>query len=85
MSTQTGILSTVDSETLWTAPAKEQYLPSYFKELCDQYLSLKNPRRVLPVEVSEIVSYLPLLVYSISFPSCTLPKSNLGLLAWVHT
>lgn len=50
MSTQTGILSTVDSETLWTAPAKEQYLPSYFKELCDQYLSLKNPRRVLPVE-----------------------------------
>lgn len=33
MSTQTGILSTFDSKKLWTVPAKEQYLPSYFKGL----------------------------------------------------
>ena len=57
MSTQTGILRKFDSKKLWTAPAKEEYLPSYFKELCDQYLSLENPRRVFPVEVSETVSY----------------------------
>ena len=53
MSTQTGIVSTFDSKKLWTVPAKEQYLPSYFKRLCDEYMSSENPRRVFPVEVSE--------------------------------
>ena len=52
MSTQTGIVSTFDSKTLWPVPAKEQYLPSYFKRLCDEYMSSENPRRVFPLEVS---------------------------------
>lgn len=50
MSTQNGILSKFDSKKLWTVPSKDQYLPSYFKCLCDNYLKETNPRRVYPVE-----------------------------------
>lgn len=35
MSSQNGILNQFDSKKLWTVPSKEQYLPSYFKKLCD--------------------------------------------------
>jgi len=55
MSSQTGILSEFDSKKLWKVPAKKQYLPAYFKRLCDQYLKESNPRRVYPVEVRNIM------------------------------
>ena len=55
MSTQTGILSKFDSKKLWTVPSKDQYLPAYFKRLCDHYLTDSNPRRVYPVEVGHLV------------------------------
>lgn len=57
MSTQNGILSKFDSKKLWTVPSKDQYLPSYFKSLCDHYLKETNPRRVYPVEVSDTVDH----------------------------
>lgn len=52
MSTQQGILHVFSSNKLWTAPSKEQYLPSYFKEVCDQYVKKPDAHRVFPVEVS---------------------------------
>ena len=52
MSTQTGIVSSFNSKKLWTVPSKEQYLPAYFKKICDLYLKEANPRRLFPVEVS---------------------------------
>ena len=51
MSTQTGIVSAFNSKKLWTVPSKDQYLPPYFKRLCDNYLKESNPRRLFPVEV----------------------------------
>lgn len=53
MSSQNGILNKFDSKKLWTVPSKEQYLPAYFKKLCDEYLSSSLARRVFPVEVSK--------------------------------
>jgi len=32
-------------------PSKDQYLPAYFKRLCDNYVYSGDPRRVFPVEV----------------------------------
>jgi hypothetical protein len=52
MSTQNGILGVLTSQKLWTAPSKEQYLPAYFKEICDEYLLSEDKHRVYPVEVS---------------------------------
>ena len=56
MSTQTGIVSAFNSKKLWTVPSKEQYLPAYFKRLCDSYLRESNPRRLFPVEVIGFLS-----------------------------
>ena len=53
MSTQLGILSKFASKKLWTVPSKEQYLPAYFKRLCDDYVNSGDARRVFPVEVSD--------------------------------
>ncbi|CAB4028254.1 Hypothetical predicted protein [Paramuricea clavata] len=50
MSTQNGILGVLTSQKLWTAPSKEQYLPAYFKEICDEYLLSEDKHRVYPVE-----------------------------------
>ncbi|CAB3983540.1 Hypothetical predicted protein [Paramuricea clavata] len=50
MSTQNGILGILTSQKLWTAPSKEQYLPAYFKEICDEYLLSEDKHRVYPVE-----------------------------------
>ena len=53
MSTQQGILTKFASKKLWTVPSKDQYLPAYFKRLCDEYVnSGPSSRRVFPVEVS---------------------------------
>lgn len=54
MSTQGGILSKFHSSKLWTRPSKDQYLPQYFKQVCDKYMASENPHRVFPVEA---VSY----------------------------
>ncbi len=51
MSTQMGILNAISSTKLWTAPSKEQYLPQYFKDLCDDYSSSQSAHRMLPVKV----------------------------------
>lgn len=48
MSTQLGILSKFASKKLWTVPSKEQYLPAYFKRLCDDYVNSGDARRVFP-------------------------------------
>lgn len=52
MSTQQGILNVFSSPKLWTAPSKEQYLPAFFKEVCDDYVKKQDAHRVFPVEVS---------------------------------
>ena len=59
MSTQVGILNVISSTKLWTAPSKEQYLPGYFKTLCDQYSSLDNAHRLFPVKVILLLLTLP--------------------------
>ena len=51
MSTQLGILNVISSTKLWTGPSKEQYLPTYFKEICDNYAASEGARRIFPVEV----------------------------------
>jgi hypothetical protein len=52
MSTQNGILSVINAAKLWTTPpAKEQYLPKYFKEICDEYQCRENALMVFPVQV----------------------------------
>lgn len=51
MSTQGGILSKFHSSKLWTRPSKDQYLPAYFKQVCEEYMASENPHRVFPVEV----------------------------------
>lgn len=51
MSTQGGILSKFHSSKLWTHESKDQYLPAYFKQVCDEYMASENPHRVFPVEV----------------------------------
>jgi len=48
---QQGILSKFASKKLWMVPSKDQYLPAYFKRLCDNYVYSGDPRRVFPVEV----------------------------------
>ena len=57
MSTRTGIGYGFNSKKLWTVPSKEQYLPSYCKRVCVCYLKETNPRRLLPVEVSDFQLY----------------------------
>ncbi|XP_028417637.1 uncharacterized protein LOC114542085 [Dendronephthya gigantea] len=50
MSSQTGILNVMSSKKLWTAPSKEQYLPTYLKSLCDDYSASPDAHRMLPVK-----------------------------------
>ena len=57
MSTQQGILSKFSSKKLWTVPSKDQYLPAYFKRLCDDYVNSGESRRVFPVEVIDNYNY----------------------------
>ena len=52
MSTQLGILNEISSTKLWTGPSKEQYLPQYFKEICDNYAASEDAHRIFPVEVA---------------------------------
>ena len=54
MSQQSTILSVISSTKLWTLPLKEQFLPTYMKELCDYYAASTNARRVFPVQVSGV-------------------------------
>ena len=51
MSTQAGILAVISSKKYWTKPSKEQYLPSYFEDICDTYTASEGARRIFPVEV----------------------------------
>lgn len=53
MSTQGGVLTKFHSSRLWTRPSKDQYLPAYFKQVCDEYMASENPLRVFPVEVGK--------------------------------
>ena len=53
MSSQGGILSKFHSSRLWTRPSKDQYLPAYFKQVCDEYMASECPHRVFPVEVGK--------------------------------
>lgn len=63
MSTQSGILGVISSQKLCTAPSKEQYLPAYFKQICDEYLSSDEKHRVFPVEVSDFfINYFKFIV-----------------------
>ena len=57
MSTQAGILNVISSTKLWTAPSKEQYLPPYFKAICDDYSASANAHRMFPVKVILILIY----------------------------
>ncbi len=52
MSQQSTILNVINSRKLWTLPLKEQYLPTYMKELCDDYAASDDAHRVFPVQVS---------------------------------
>ncbi len=47
MSTQAGIMNVIKSTKLWTAPLKEQYLPTYMKNLCDAYAASESSHRVV--------------------------------------
>jgi len=62
MSTQMGIINVISSTKLWTAPSKEQYLPIYFKTICDEYSKSPNAHRMFPVKVT--VNYLKMLYLS---------------------
>ena len=62
MSTQMGIINVISSTKIWTAPNKEQYLPIYFKTICDEYSQAPNAHRVFPVRVT--VNYLKILYLS---------------------
>ena len=63
MSTQAGIMNVIKSTKLWTAPLKEQYLPTFLKDLCDAYTASENSRRVFPIQVSFLL--IPPLIYSL--------------------
>lgn len=55
MSTQTGIVSAFNSKSCeLLCLSKDQYLPPYFKRLCDTYLKESNPWRLFPVEVMDV-------------------------------
>eukprot|EP00794_Sanderia_malayensis_P002582 gene2582-2981_t len=47
--TQNGILGVLGSSRLWTRPSREQYLPMYFKMLCEEYRQLPDRKRLYPV------------------------------------
>lgn len=51
MSSQLSILSKIPGKGLWTAPSRDQYLPAYFKEVCDDYLRGPDARELIPVKV----------------------------------
>ena len=55
MSSQGRILGVFSSQELWTALSKDQYLPAYFKQICDDYLLSDDNHRVFPVEVSGLL------------------------------
>ena len=57
MSTQAGIMNVIKSTKLWTAPLKEQYLPTYMKNLCDAYAASESSHRVFPIQVSFLNIY----------------------------
>jgi hypothetical protein len=46
-----GILNVISSTKLWTAPSKDQYLPGYFKSICDEYAASADAHRMYPVKV----------------------------------
>ena len=63
MSSQLSILSKIPGKGFWTAPSREQYLPAFFKEVCDNYLRDPDARELLPVKVSMCMStFCPFLL-----------------------
>jgi hypothetical protein len=50
MSTQVGILNVISSTKWWTAPSKDQYLPNYFRCICDEYAASADAH-MYPVKV----------------------------------
>ena len=42
MSSQQETLNKFSSNKLWTAPRKDQYLPAYLKQICDEYTKSDN-------------------------------------------
>ncbi|CAH3172416.1 unnamed protein product, partial [Porites evermanni] len=50
MSPQQEILRKIPGKGIWTAPSRDQYLPAYFKDVCDQYLLQPNAGELKPVK-----------------------------------
>ena len=71
MSSQLSILSKIPGKGFWTAPSREQYLPAFFKEVCDNYLRDPDARELIPVKVSLSTFWPLLLVRNLKFISET--------------
>ena len=54
MSSQQEILRRIPGKGIWTAPSRDQYLPAYFKDVCNQYLLQPNARELKPVKVCAV-------------------------------
>lgn len=52
MSSQLSILQKIPGHNIWTAPSRDQYLPSYFKDVCDRYLQSAEAKELKPVKVN---------------------------------
>ena len=55
MSSQLSILQKIPGQGIWTAPSRDQYLPAYFKEVCDQYLQSADAKELKPVKLTSSV------------------------------
>lgn len=56
MSLQQEILRKIPGKGIWTAPSRDQYLPAYFKDVCDQYLLQPNAGELKPVKVCAVLA-----------------------------
>ena len=56
MSSQQEILRKIPGKGIWRAPSCDQYLPAYFKDVCDQYLPQPNAEELKPVKVSAVLA-----------------------------
>ena len=56
MSSHQEILRKIPGKGIWTAPSRDQYLPAYFKDVCDQYLPQPNVGELTPVKVCAVLA-----------------------------
>ncbi|KAL9979829.1 hypothetical protein ACROYT_G017547 [Oculina patagonica] len=54
MSSQLSILSKIPGKGFWTHPSRDQYLPAFFKEVCDSYLRDPDARELIPVKMQTV-------------------------------